>query len=155
MSSVSPCCSSSGRHQGVIFGLIVGGQGEEGVWSGFVATSWARGDWGIRRLRLSSLAPSPAWAAGSGWSDRRPHATSRIFLPARQTETTVSAWWCAAAHLRKATGRGVSHGTRRWGEKSARRFNDVPWRARSLHFPTKNYSSWYHSAIGVLTSELL
>lgn len=101
-----------------MFRLTVGGQGEEGVWSEFVATSWARGGWGNRQPRLSSQAPSPAWAEGSEWSGRHPRVTSRTSPPARQTETTASAWWCASAHLQGAIRSTVNHSTRGWGKKS-------------------------------------
>lgn len=106
--------------QGGMFGLTVGGRGEEGFWSAIVATSWSRGGWGIRRPRPSSQAPSPAWAEGSGWSGRRLRAPSRTSPPARQTGTTASAWWCAAAHLQGAIGSRLND--RMMGGKTAAKF---------------------------------
>lgn len=112
-----PCCFSTGCHQGVLFGLTVKGKGEEGVWSEIVATSWSRGGWGIRRLRPSSRAPSPAWAKGSGWSGRRLRVPSRTSPLTRQTGTTASAWWCAAAHLQGVIKSKVIYRAGRCGRK--------------------------------------
>lgn len=104
---------------GVMCGLTVGGdEGRRTSDPEFVAMNWARGGWGIRRPRPSSPVPSPAWAGGSEWSGRRLRATSRTSPPARQTRTTVSAWWCAAAHLQEGDRKQSQwwH-SRMWGEK--------------------------------------
>lgn len=113
---------------------------KEDIWLVTGATSWSRGDWGIRWPWPSSQAPSPTWAGGSGWSGRRLHVTSRTSPPTRQTGTRAWAWWCAVTRLEGATEGRVNNRTEVGSEKG--QFTQNPGRFNFSFNKFCNYWNW-------------